>query len=347
MNNKKTTERKLTIKDIAQQAGVSITTASFVLNGQGEKYGIKAETSERVLNVVKKNKFRPNYGARILRTGKSQTFAFIAPTISDGFYNEIVVSIETNALQAGYQLILCNSLDNATTEQTYLRNLIERKVDGIILIPVDPTAKHLKQLTDEQVKTILFCPPELASDNFYCVDFDLATAPELMVNHLVEQGCRNIVMLDWRPTKPRSSSWARNRSILRKVFQKTLRRHNLPRGSDAVWALFGETENPEDAAEFQKRLHEQKPDAIIAMRDIQLLRAWHPLVEAGFSVPGDIRLAGCDDIAASLYWSPSLTSILMPKNALGQHVVNVLLDDSIQSGSRTFPVEIAVRNSSV
>jgi LacI family transcriptional regulator, purine nucleotide synthesis repressor len=340
------TERKLTIKDIAEQAGVSITTASFVLNGQDEKYGIKTETAERVREVVRKNKFRPNYGARILKTGKSHTMAFIAPSITDGFYNEVVVSIETTALQAGYQLILCNSLDQVKTEQTYLKNLIERKVDGIVLVPVDPSAEHLNLLKQENIKTVLFCPPELATPGFYTVDFDLAAAPELAVDHLVEQGCRNIVLLDWRPTKPRASSWARNRSVLRKTFQESLRRHKLPGGTDAVWTLFGEETNPADAETFKQLLNEQKPDAIIAMRDIQLLRAWHPLTEAGFSVPGDIRLAGCDDIPASLYWSPPITSITMPKIALGKHVVDVLLNDQIQTGTRTFPVELIVRASS-
>jgi LacI family transcriptional regulator len=344
---KKPAERKLTIKDIAKQAGVSITTASFVMNGQDEKYGIKAETAERVRDVVRKNKFRPNYGARILKTGKSNTIAFIAPSITDGFYNEVVVAIETTALQAGYQLILCNSLDNIETEKTYLKNLIERKVDGIVLVPVDPAAEHLSLLKDEQIKTVLFCPPKLAAPGFYCVDFDLAAAPKLAVDHLVEQGCKKIVMLDWRPSKPRSSSWARNRSILRKTFQESLQKHNLQGGTDAIWTFFGEEANPPDTAEFKNRLSREKPDALLAMRDIQLLRAWHPLTEAGFSVPGDIRLAGCDDLAASQFWSPPLTTLSMPKIQLGKHVVKVLLDESIREGSRTFPVELVPRGSSV
>lgn len=344
---KKTAERKLTIKDIAKQAGVSITTASFVLNGQDGKYGIKAETAERVREIVRKNKFRPNYGARILKTGKSHTLAFIAPSITDGFYNEVVVAIETAALKAGYQLILCNSLDNIETEKTYLQNLIERKVDGIVLVPVDPAAEHLELLKDEQIKTVLFCPPELASDGFYCVDFDLAAAPKLAVDHLTEQGCKKIVLLDWRPSKPRSSSWARNRSVLRKQFQQALHSCGLPGGADAVWTLFGEKNNPADAEDFRARLCEQKPDAIIAMRDIQLLRAWHPLVQAGFSVPGDLRLMGCDDLAAAQFWSPPLTSLSMPKQTLGKHVVNVLLDESIREGTRTFPIELVPRGSSV
>ncbi len=341
----KPVERKLTIKDIAKQAGVSITTASFVLNGQDKKYGIKNETAERVREVMKKNKFRPNYGARILKTGKSHTIAFIAPSITDGFYNEVVVSIETAALQAGYQLILCNSLDNTETEKTYLKNLIERQVDGIVLVPVDPAADHLDLLKKEQIKTVLFCPPELADPGFYCVDFDLASAPELAVDHLVEQGCKKIVMLDWRPAKPRASSWARNRSILRKTFQESLRKHGLPGGTGAVWTFFGEEENPLDAAEFQNRLSRERPDALLAMRDIQLLRAWHPLTQAGFSVPGDIRLAGCDDLAASQFWSPPLTTLSMPKIQLGKHVVEILLDESIRDGSRTFPVELVPRGS--
>lgn len=293
------------IKNIAQQAGVSITTASFIMNGQDEKYGIKAETAERIREVVRKNKFRPNYGARILKTGKSNTIAFIAPSIADGFYNEVVVSIETEALKSGYQLILCNSLDNIETEKTYLRNLIERQVDGIVLVPVDPSADHLEILQKEEIKTILFCPPDLANKNFYCVDFDLASAPRLAVDHLVGKGCKTIILMDWRPSKPRASSWARNRTVLRKTFQEFLRKHCHPSGLDSIWTLFGEEENLEDSAEFKKLLQVHKPDAIIAMRGIQLLRAWHPLTEAGFPVPKNIRLVGCDDILASTVLAPT------------------------------------------
>ena len=339
-------ERKLTIKDIAREAGVSITTASFVMNGQDAQYGIKAETAERVREVIRKNKFRPNYGARILKTGRSHTLAFIAPSITDGFYNEIVVAIELAALQAGYQLVLCNSLDNVATEEIYLRNLIERQVDGIILVPTNPGAGHLDLLEQAQIKTILFCPPEPATSKFYCVDFDLSTAPWLAVEHLLKQGSKRIALLDWRPTHPRASSWARNRTILRSVFLKSLLKHGFPGGAENIWTLFGEEENPTDAEIFKQRLNEQKPDAIIAMRDIQLLRAWKPLMEAGHSVPNDIRLVGCDDIRASQYWHPALTSISMPKAELGEYAVNVLLDETVQNGSRIFPIRLIERASS-
>ena len=337
----------MTIKDIAHEAGVSITTASFVLNGLEEKYGIKKETAERIRATIQKNEFRPNYGARILKTGRSHTLAFIAPSITDGFYNDIVIAIETAALQAGYQLVLCNSLDNIKTEKVYLENLIERQVDGIILIPITPTAEHLDLLKQAQVKTILFCPPELAGSKFYCVDFDLPTAPRLAIKHLLEQGCKRIVLLDWRPKRPRSSSWARNRTILRNVFQDCLHKHGIETGRENIWTLFGEEENPKDAENFRKLLNEQKPDAIVAMRDIQFFRAWQSLTDAGLSVPGDIRLVGCDDIPASQYWSPSLTSIGMPKESLGKHAVKVLLDETIQGGSRVFPVKLIIRASSV
>jgi LacI family transcriptional regulator len=339
-------ERKLTIKDIAREAGVSITTASFVMNGQDAQYGIKAETAERVREVIRKNKFRPNYGARILKTGRSHTLAFIAPSITDGFYNEIVVSIETTALQAGYQLVLCNSLDNAATEEIYLRNLIERQVDGIVLVPIDPQAGHLDLLEQAQIKTILFCPPEKAANPFYCVDFDLSAAPRLAVEQLLASGCKRIVLLDWRPTRPRASSWARNRTILRNIFLETLRKHDIEGGKTQIWTLFGEEENPQDAEIFQQMLREQKPDAIVAMRNIQLLRAWHALMETGLAVPKDIRLVGCDDLMTPQHWSPALTSMGMPKEELGKHVVEILLDGTIQAGSRIFPIELIKRDSS-
>ena len=346
MKQKKPTKQKLTIKDIAREAGVSVTTASFVLNNREEAYGIKKETADRVRQVIKDLKFRPNYGARILKTGRSHTLAFIAPSITDGFYNDIVVAIETAALKAGYQLVLCNSLDNVATEKNYLENLIERQVDGIILVPTDPASDHLNLLKQAQIKTILFCPPEPATSKFYCVDFDLPAAPWLAVEHLLEQGSKRIVLLDWRPTRPRASSWARNRTILRSVFLKALRKHGIHSGKENIWTLFGEEKNPLDAENFKKRLNEQKPDAIIAMRDLQLLRAWKPLMETGLSVPGDIRLVGCDDIRASQYWYPALTSIDMPKAELGEYAVNVLLDETIQNGSRIFPIKLLPRASS-
>lgn len=346
MSEKKRSGQKYTIRDIARAAGVSVTTASFVINNQEKKYAIKAETAERVRKIMDQCGYRPNYGARILTTGKSHTLAFIAPNIANGFYSEIVVSVETAALKAGYQLVLCNSLDNSKTEETYLKNLIDRKVDGIILVPVDPTAPHLNLLKENQIETILFCSPELTDQRFYCVDFDLASAPRLAVDHLVETGCKKIVMLDWRPAKPRSSSWARNRSVLRKTFHEALHKHGLSGGPNAVWTFFGEEKKSSDALEFQKVLHTYKPDAIIAMRDIQLLRAWAPLIEAGFSVPENIRLIGCDDQRCSEYWQPSLTTLSMPKQTIGKHMVDVLLNDKIKTGSRIFPVELVKRASS-
>jgi len=339
-------KKALTIRDIAEAAGVSVTTASFVMNGQDAARGIKRETADRVRQVIKDLKFRPNYGARLLKSGRSHALAFIAPTIAEGFYNEIVLAVEMTALRAGYQLILCNSLDDVQTEKDHLQNLIERKIDGVILAPVIPDAPHLELLQQAGIRSILLCPPETAFPGFCCADFDLAAAPRLAVDHLVQKGCSRIALLDWLPAHPRRSSWTRNRARLKKSFLKALGSHQLAAEKELVWTLFGEEEHPDDAPAFQKLLKSVKPDGLIAMRDIQLLRAWQPLAEAGFSVPRDIRLVGCDDYAYLQYWSPAITTIRMPKKEMGEHVVKVLLNRSIQGETRIFPISLEGRASS-
>jgi LacI family transcriptional regulator len=343
----KSKTKKLTIRDIALEAGVSVTTASFVLNGQEAQYGIKPETAERVRKVIRDRHFRPNYGARLLKSGRSHTLAFIAPTIAEGFYNDIVVAIETAALQAGYQLVLCNSLDDVLIEEVHLKNLIERQIDGIVLAPVIPNAPHLELLKQAGIRTVLLCPPETASPGFCCADFDLSAAPRLAIEHLLQKDCERFVLLDWLPAHGRPSSWTRNRTVLRQMFLKTLRKNKIPGGKEHIWTLFGEEPNPADAANFQRMLKETQPDALIAMRDIQLLRAWRPLTEAGFSVPEDIRLVGCDDIDLLHYWSPAITTVRMPKKELGEHAVKVLLDRSVEGETRIFPISLEGRASSL
>ena len=121
------------LEEVARLAGVSRTTASYVVNGKAEKHRISAHTQERVLAVVKKHNYRPNPTASALRAGMSRTIGLVIPDLENASYAKIAKLLECKARESGYQLIICGTDDNPETEINLVNALVSRKIDALIV----------------------------------------------------------------------------------------------------------------------------------------------------------------------------------------------------------------------
>ncbi|MDQ3901605.1 MAG: LacI family transcriptional regulator, partial [Actinomycetota bacterium] len=122
--------------DVARLAGVSSGTASRVINGRGN---VSPALVEAVQRAIQELDYRPNILARSLRRQRSLTFGFVVPDVTNPFFSELALSVELAAAQQGFSTILCNSENSQELESQYLRNLVDRQVDGLILVPSNGT----------------------------------------------------------------------------------------------------------------------------------------------------------------------------------------------------------------
>jgi DNA-binding LacI/PurR family transcriptional regulator len=139
------------IKELAGKLGLSPTTVSRVLNGKSKKFRISKETSQKVLDAALKYNYSPNRIARGLKLEKTDTIGLIIPDIANPYFGSIAKTIEVEARNSGYSIILCDSLDDEITEAELLQLLAGRKVDGIIIAPTGKSSRHVTEILQQGI----------------------------------------------------------------------------------------------------------------------------------------------------------------------------------------------------
>ena len=188
----------MSIKKIQEIAGFSYSTISRVLNGKAKEYRISDETCRTILNAAEKLEYRPNILARSLRLRKTNTIGLIVPDIQNPFFGELSWRIERLLREHGYSTILCNTNEIPENEEFYLKVLVDRQVDGIIISPIhteewedlESIRKHTSIILIDRIfyKTDL---PWVTSDN--------AVAAESVTDELINQGHKKIAYLGGTP----------------------------------------------------------------------------------------------------------------------------------------------------
>ena len=180
------------LKDIAHEAGVSVMTVSKALRDAPD---IAAKTKLRIGDLAKRMGYTPNLGARSLRVRETRLLGLVIPATTDPVFARIVMAIEQRALEHGYELVLAHTWNKAEREETILRNLISRRVDGNFLSPVyrnDPDVPAYRELKQRGIPTVIMGP--LAE---FCADFvnvqSLGNESAFgMTQHLIDLGHKRI-----------------------------------------------------------------------------------------------------------------------------------------------------------
>ena len=180
---------KLTISDIARQARVSKATVSRVLNKRLD--GVRSETRERIQRILDETGFQPSATARSLSTGHSRSIGLVIPDIGNPYYPPLVSGAERVLIAAGYSLVLCNSNRDVLKEDEYIRILLEKGVDGVILDSAgSQNDSHVRLLEDEGVPVVLLDRVIGRRTSRFGVFVDNQLGARLAVRHLLaREGC--------------------------------------------------------------------------------------------------------------------------------------------------------------
>lgn len=303
----------VSIKDIAQECQVSLTTVSRALNNSPE---ISAKTREYILAVCAKRGYRPNSAARSLILKKTSMIGLIIPDITNQYYAYISKGVSAYLEKLGYGLILCNSDRKKANEIMYLHFLSENRVDGIILLPIKPKADQYSFLLEYGIPLVLVdnhvndLPVSfIANDNY--------AGARKIVAHMLKQGYRRIgVILGDENSSASNSRMAAYIDILRE--QGLAIDQNLLVHSDARF---------EDGFNLAPKLMEQKVDAIFAINDVVALGVVKYCYLKGIHIPDDIGLAGYDDIEQGSMLPIPLTTVHQRKHTLGSKAAEILIHE--------------------
>jgi LacI family transcriptional regulator len=332
--------RRLTIRSVAERAGVSLGTVSNVLNRPAR---VAPTTRARVLAAMDELGFVRNTAAHQLRMGNSRSVGVVVHDVSNSFFTETIRGIEDVANDNGYVVIVSSSDAAAEREERCLRLLEEQRVLGVLITPADKDLDHLARLQERGTPVILLdrhCP----NGRFCSVAVDDVRGGEMAASHLFAQGHRRIALVNG-PLEIRQCA-DRRRGVRRAarragldpadaVLDVPVSALSTSGGHGAIPALLG---------------GEPRPSGVVCANDMAATGVLRGLREAGVRVPDDMAVVGYDDIDFAAMLSPSLTSVRQPKYELGASATRLLLeeisDDDHEHREVRFEPELIVRSSS-
>lgn len=303
------TKKRVTIKDLASECGVSTATISRVLNHIPGNYS--AETEQRILEAAKKMGYYPNRMARSLITHKTKLIAVLVPDIHYYFFQDFYAGLEHYFGQFGYRILLCTTQENAQNERMYLSELSNGLVDGIIVCTLNKKEDNslIIKLAAEKfpIVTLERYGEEL---NGLCnVRIDNELAAQLATDHLIENHHRNIAFLKGHPE-------ASNGELRYQGYLKSMRAHGLPvnpkyiRRADYLF---------DASVRATHALMEECPEvtAIIAANDLMSMGVSKAVVQAGKRIPDDISVVALGGAILTLTNEPRLTTVDFQAEELG------------------------------
>ena len=328
----------VTMRDVAQQAGVSIKTVSRVVNNQGE---IAEATRQRVLAVIEELGYRPSRVARSLVTQRSHSIGFVIPDITNPFFPEVARGVQDAAQTNDVNVFMCNTDEKPTEHLQLLYSLADQGVDGLILFSALVSNKDLNHFADSfrPIVTInrLTDHPDISK-----ILVDNYRGAQLAVNHLVERGHTAIGML--------SGQAGISVSQIRRVdgFRDAMKNNGLTVNEDWIVKVSPIMINGREATRQLLTQH-PKITALFAYNDLLAIGALRACSELGRRVPDDCAIVGFDDIQLATMVTPSLTTVHYDKYELGQKAMARLFEMIENPGERfstiNIDLELIVRES--
>ena len=327
-----------TLSDVARRAGVSTMTVSRVINESGY---ISQDARARVNEAVAELGYMPNALARQLRSRRTKTIALVVTDIRNPFFTTIASGVEDTARSRGYAVMFCNTYESEVEEAEYVRVLIERRVDGVLLVPSCGAGASVQLLQEHGMPTVVLDRHvhDVQADE---VRADSRAGAYDAVHHLTDLGHRRIAVL----AGPEGVSTSTDRVA---GYRKALL-EACP-GGECGQILFGEFNEASGYSMTRQILEaESRPTAIFAANNFIAFGAIRALREAGLGIPEDMSMVVFDDLPPGWVLDPFLTVVSQPAYEIGTRAAELLLErltGEAPEGPRSIvlPSELIVRRS--
>lgn len=331
-------DKRVTQKEVAERAGVAQATVSLVLNGSRDKVAV--ETAERVEAAVAELGYRPNRFAQALRTQRTGMIACVVPDLANPFYPSLAVAVQKMARAGGYEVLTIDTEGDLENERLVISHAEHGQFDGIVGIFFRLRAPDMASLAGMGIPVVRIevdrkMGGELPIDDLF---IDNRSAARALTRQLLSLGHRSIAMI----AAPGGPQRVRLQGYLEAMAESgcapnVLEASNftLEAGRDVATTLCN---------------GELPITAIIAANDLMAIGAMQAVVASGRTVPGDVSVAGFDDILPASLVTPPLTTVAQFQSRLGARAAELLLErlTNRQAGpgrAEEMPYQVIVRDS--
>ena len=305
----------VTMKDIAEMAGVSKATVSMVMNKKDAS--ISENTRKKILRIAKEMSYIPNSIARSLSTKKSGTIGIILPDITNPFFSEMARAIEDEAERLEYNIIICNTDNDKGKEEKYIELLISKLIDGVIFMSGGKSKDSITILKNNNVPFVLVDRYiEGYKDDYgvFCLNMQ---GVKDGIKYLYEKGNRKIVFVKGRENLEISKQRVEG-------YIEAMKEYGI---YDEKYIFEGDF-NVEGGIMATNNIinNSNNIDAIFYSNDMMALGGIKILLRNGYKIPGDISVIGFDNIQISEVIEPELTTISQPIYIMGKKACSILID---------------------
>lgn len=300
----------VTMKDVAEHAGVSLPTVSRVINDSGH---VNAATRARVLAAVEALQYVPNHMAVSLRSQRTKTFALLVPDIASSFWTTVLRGVEDEAMARGYHVFLGNTDEDPEKEARYIGSLVRRRVDGVLIAPTRQSAPLLRRLQQRGVHVVIVHRP-LAGVEIDTVRSDPYASAVLLTQHLLGAGRDRVAFIGGEIEQRRLAG-----------FRDTLAAAG--HAPDPALVRIGPLSQQVGERLVEQLLGlERPPDAVLIGNNRLARGALHALARVNRREPGRIAIAAFYDPAALNEYAPPMVAAIQPAYEIGRYGARRLFD---------------------
>ena len=308
--------KKISLKDIAEAAGVSTALVSFVLNGKRKEYRVGEETAQRILKIANDMNYQPNLAAKSLRSGKTKTIGLVVSDISNPFFSQLARVLEDEAAKQNYTVLFGSSDENKDKMNSLVGNLINKGEDGLIIVPCEGSERIIASLVYDNVPIVLF--DRYFSDiNVSYVALNNFNASYVLTKHLLEVGynapCMVAYDVDLIHMKERVRGYKKAMGDVGKknFINVVCLKQNAPRKS---------------ADRLLPKMVDAGVDAFLFATNMISLACLYTIKDMGKGIVGKIGLAGFDGNPAFDFFNVPISYIRQPIDILAQKALEILID---------------------
>jgi DNA-binding LacI/PurR family transcriptional regulator len=307
--------QRVSLKDLAAQAGVSVPTVSRALHGRGR---VAEDTRQQILQLAQELGYTPSLVARGLVTRRTLSVGLVVTTFADPFHNEVAQGVEEEARRHSYSIFLASTGVDPQRELEVVRTFQGRRVDGIIVSSSRVGNRYAELLQETGIPLVLI-NTHVASDHISSISHDDYAGGCLLMRHLLDRGYRRIAYAG-------NERGVRTNAERRRAWEDTLAAAGL---APLLWAEGpnGRLEGGAIAGEqlLQRARRSSAPDAIYCYNDTMAIGVMSVLRRYRLRIPGDVALTGFDDIDVAGYLDPPLTTLRQPRRRMGVEAMKMLL----------------------
>lgn len=329
--------KKVTIRDVAKKAGVSVTTVSQILNGKGQRFS--KQTREHVLKLRDQLNYVPDFNARNLILHSSKTIGVLVPSMSNPFFSSFIQGVQDQCRTREMMPLVFGANHDEKLERYYLTQLVARSVDGLIIASSTITTKTIDEiLRPVRLPYVLF--DQNGSRGGDRLEVDDYQGGKLAANHLTSLGHQHIVVV--MPDDATANVTQRLAGFVARMDENHV---PFSPANDIVSASLTKRGGYEATA----AVIEKKPTAVFAANDEIAIGLMRGLREHGLKIPDDLSIMGYDGIDLDEYVTPALTTVQQPTHQIGVEAAQMLftrIDNSEVDLQRAFlPVHLIQRQS--